>query len=126
MVEQVHTLTSAARMAFPVRLVALRKQKGLTQQSLSDATGIHAAQIRRYESGRSEPTLEILRKLARGLGATGDSLLFDEGERGPQREDFRMRMEALDRLDPDEVKVIEQVVDGMLLKHEARRYAATG
>lgn len=113
-------------MAFPDRLVALRREKNMTQQALSDATGIHVSQIRRYEGGRSEPTLEILRKLARGLGATGDSLLFDPDERGPQRENFRMRLEALDRLDDDEVKVVEQLLDGMLLRHSARRYAATG
>ncbi|MGA3184286.1 MAG: helix-turn-helix transcriptional regulator [Candidatus Dormibacteria bacterium] len=111
-----------AQMAFPDRLVALRRLKGLTQQSLSDSTGIHVTQIRRYEAGKAEPTLEILRKLARGLGVTGDALLFDETERGPQQETFRMRLEAIDRLDPAEVKTLEEVVDGLLLKHEARRW----
>jgi transcriptional regulator with XRE-family HTH domain len=109
-------------MAFPDRLVALRRLKGLTQQSLSDSTGIHVTQIRRYEAGKAEPTLEILRKLARGLGVTGDALLFDETERGPQQETFRMRLEAIDRLDPAEVRTLEEVVDGLLLKHEARRW----
>ena len=35
-----------------------------------------------------------------------------------------MRLEAIERLDEDEVRVLEQVLDGLLLKHEARRYAA--
>ena len=112
-------------MAFPDRLVALRRQKGLTQQTLSDTTGIHVTQIRRYEAGRSEPTLEILRKLARGLGVTGDALLFDADERGPQNEGFRLRLEAIDRLDENEIKTLEEVVDGLLLKHEARRWVRT-
>jgi transcriptional regulator with XRE-family HTH domain len=111
-------------MAFPDRLVALRREKGLTQQSLSDTTGIHVTQIRRYEAGKAEPTLEILRKLARGLGVPGDSLLFDTDERGPQRESFRLRLEALDRLD-DELKIVEEVFDGILLKHDAKRWTRT-
>lgn len=112
-------------MAFPERLVALRREKGLTQQTLSDTTGIHVTQIRRYEAGKAEPTLEILRKLARGLGVPGDALLFDDTERGPRRESIRLRLEAIDRLDEDEMHVIETVLDSILLKHEARRYAAT-
>ena len=63
----------------------------------------------------------MLRKLARGLGVVGDALLFDEGERGPQSESFRMRLEAIDRLDDTAMSVLEQVADGMLLRHEARR-----
>jgi hypothetical protein len=33
-----------------------------------------------------------------------------------------MRLEAIDRLDPAEVRTLEEVVDGLLLKHEARRF----
>lgn len=118
-------LGCAATMAFPDRLVALRKQKGLTQQALSDATGVHVSQLRRYEAGKAEPTLEILRKLARGLGVPGDALLFDQSERGPQDESFRMRLEAIDRLSDDDRHVIEQVLDGLLVKREVRRLAGS-
>ena len=111
-------------MAFPDRLVNLRKQKGMTQQALSDASGVHVSQLRRYEAGKSEPTLEILRRLAQVLSVPGDSLLFDPTERGPQRETVRIHLEAIERLDDDEVRALEQVLDGLLLKHEARRYAA--
>lgn len=38
-------------------------------------------------------------------------------------EDFRLRFEALSRLDQDERVVIKELIDGMLLKHEARRLA---
>jgi hypothetical protein len=47
-------------------------------------------------------------------------LLFDSNELGPD-EDLRLRFEALTRLDPDERMVIKELIDGMLLKHEARR-----
>lgn len=112
-------------MAFPDRLVALRRKKGLTQQALSDASGVHVSQLRRYEAGKAEPTLEILRRLARGLAVPGDSLLFDPTERGPQEETIRMRLEAIDRLDADDRHVIEQVLDGLLVKSGVRRLAAS-
>ena len=50
-------------------------------------------------------------------------LLFDVSERGPD-DDFRLRFEALARLDADERNVVKELIDGMLLKHEARRLAA--
>ena len=109
-------------MDFPKRLAALRKERGLTQQALADQVGVHLSQRKRYEGGTSQPTLEVLRSLAVALSVSADVLLFDAGERGPD-EDFRLRFEALSRLDPDERNVVKELIDGMLLKHEARRLA---
>ena len=110
---------------FPKRLVALRKQKGLTQQALSDLTGIHLTQIRRYEGGVTLPTFEMLRKLAVTLSVPADVLLFTDGERGPA-DDLRLQFEAIQRLDPDERESLRTVIDGVITRHEVRRLARTG
>lgn len=39
-------------MNFAQRLVALRKQRGLTQQALADRVGIYVSNIRRWEGGQ--------------------------------------------------------------------------
>src|SRR5437588_464748 len=41
---------------FHERLVAFRKKRRLTQQSLSEMVGTHVSQIRCYEIGQSQPT----------------------------------------------------------------------
>lgn len=110
---------------FPQRLVTLRKQKGLTQQALSDLTGIHLTQIRRYEGGATLPTFEMLRKLAVTLSVPADVLLFNDGERGPA-DDLRLQFEAIQRLDPDERESLKTVIDGVITRHEVRRLARTG
>ena len=117
----------AALMAsdFPKRLVKLRKQKGLTQQALSDLTGVHLTQIRRYEGGVTLPTFEILRKLAVALSVSADLLLFDESERGPD-DDLRLQFEATQRLSQDERRMVREFLDAIVLKHEAKRWAASG
>lgn len=115
-----HQVLTWWTMDFPKRLAALRKQRGLTQQALADQVGVHLSQMKRYEGGTSQPTLEVLRGLAIALSVSADVLLFDEQERGPD-DDFRLRFEALSRLDVDERNVIKELIDGMLLKHEARR-----
>ena len=78
-------------------------------------------QIRRYEAGTSAPTLDVLRNLALALNTSADSLLFDSGERGPETPSIRLRLEALDQLDPDEQANVLAMIEGALLRHHARR-----
>ena len=108
-------------MSFPNRLAQLRKQRGYTQETLAEAIGITKSQVYRYETGASQPTLEVIRKLALTLGVSSDQLIFDEDERRPE-ERFARLLESLSRLDPDEKHVVEEMIDGILLKHDAKRY----
>jgi transcriptional regulator with XRE-family HTH domain len=106
---------------FAARLAALRKQRGLTQQAVADASGAHVTQIRRYEAGTSQPTLDVLRNLALALNTSADSLLFDPDERGPAEPSLRLRLEALDQLDPDEQDHIRALIEGAILRHQVRQ-----
>lgn len=112
-------------MNFPDRLAALRKQKGLTQQALADQVGVHVIQIRRYEGGKTQPALDVIRNLAVALGVSADTLVFEEGERGPD-EELRLQFEALARFRPEEKQVAKTVLESLSLKHEADRWAKAG
>ncbi len=111
-------------MEFPERLAALRKGKGLTQQTLAEKVGVHLTQIQRYESGAVQPTLDVLRRLAIALSVSADMLIFDKDERGPD-DDLRLQFEAISRMSKEEKRVIKAVLDGMILKHEAQRWSAS-
>ena len=112
-------------MSFPERVATLRKQKGWTQQQLAEQVGVRVLQIRRYESGASQPTLEAIRNLALALGVTTDELIFDKDERGPDDE-LRLQFEALTRFTPEEKKIAKAVLESLILKHDANRFSATG
>jgi transcriptional regulator with XRE-family HTH domain len=49
---------------FSARLIQFRKAQGYTQQGLADAAQIHVNQIKRYEAGSAQPTLDALVRLA--------------------------------------------------------------
>ncbi len=51
------------------RIRQLRKEKGLTQKQLGDLCGMADSAIRRYESGRQNPKIETLKKIASALEA---------------------------------------------------------
>jgi transcriptional regulator with XRE-family HTH domain len=107
-------------MPFPERLAALRKQQGFTQQSLADAIQINVSQLKRYEAGTSQPTLEVLRKLAVALTVSADVLLFDKDERGPDDE-LRLQFEAVSRMSPEDKLAIKTLLEGMIVKNRARQ-----
>jgi transcriptional regulator with XRE-family HTH domain len=84
---------------------------------------MHVVQLRRYEAGTSQPTLDVIRKLSTALQVSADMLLSGKDQRGPD-DDLRLQFEAISRFDAEEKKVIRSLLDGMLLKHEARRWSS--
>ena len=68
------------KMSIQERLISLRHDKQLTQQEMADTIGVHVNQIRRYEAGATQPSLEVLKKIAVTLHVSIDSLVFEEAE----------------------------------------------
>lgn len=108
-------------MIFPKQLAAHRKKRGFTQQALADKVGIHVTQIKRYEAGASQPTLEIFRNIVLALNLSADEMIFEEAERGPG-EDLKLLFEAVSGMDEWEQAVVKELIEGMLLKHDAKRW----
>lgn len=98
-------------MSFPNRLTALRKVRGLTQQALADAVQVHMTQINRYEGGDSQPTLEVIRKLAIALSVSADVLIFDEGEREPE-DSLKFQFETIGQFDEEDKRVAQRCWKG--------------
>jgi transcriptional regulator with XRE-family HTH domain len=105
---------------FPARLIQTRRLASMTQQALADAAGVHVNQIKRYEAGAAQPTLEALVGLARALHVSLDQLVFDEGERGPS-DDLRLQFEAVSHMSDDDRRIIKALLDGMIVKHQTKQ-----
>lgn len=110
----------ALPMNFPARLIQLRKERNLTQQALSDAVGVHVNQIKRYEAGTGQPTLETLVSLAKSLHVSLDELVFDENERGPS-DDLRLQFEAVSHMPDEERRIIKALLEGMIFKYQTKK-----
>jgi transcriptional regulator with XRE-family HTH domain len=113
-----------AEVGFPQRLAELRKEHGLTQQALCALVGCGITQLKRYEGGSSQPTLDVIKRLAQALRVSSDYLLFGKDERGPD-DDLRLQFEAVSRFSSEEKKVVKSVLEGMILKHEAKRWSSS-
>lgn len=49
-------------------LILARQRQNITQKQLSEITGITQADISRIENGTRNPSLEMIKRLAKGLG----------------------------------------------------------
>ena len=98
----------------------LLSRKSLGHYTLADLAGIHITQVQRYEKGDAQPTLEMIRKLSKALTVSADELLFDEDERGPD-DTLRLQFEALQQFDEEERQTAQAVLEGLILKHQAKQ-----
>ena len=108
-------------MSLPTRLIALRKDKGLTQQQMADTIGIHVNSLKKYEAGQAQPSLDALKKIAIVLHVSTDFLLFDEHERVPEN-DLALKLEAVNEMPEDEQMVIREVLESLIIKYQSRRW----
>ena len=60
--------TNATREEVAQQLREVRKSQGMTQELLADRVGTMKSNISRLESGRYNPSLDFLVKVAGGLG----------------------------------------------------------
>lgn len=113
-------ITIFLTMSLAARLIALRKERGLTQQQMADSIGIHVNSLKKYESGQAQPSLNVLKKIALALNVSTDFLLFEEHERGPSDE-LALQFEAVSQLPGEEQRVVMEVLESLIIKYQARR-----
>jgi transcriptional regulator with XRE-family HTH domain len=90
---------------------------------MADTVGIHITQVKRYESGEAQPSLEVLKKVAVAFNVSTDWLVFEENEREPQNE-LKLKFEAVVQIDEAERRSVLALFDAMILKHQTKRFFA--
>jgi len=106
------------RMSFPAS--QLRKEQGFTQPQMAEMIGIHLTQVKRYESGQAQPSIEILKKIALAFHTTTDWLVFEEGERDLP-DGLMLQFEAITQLPNEEQKAVRSLLEGMIVKHQTKQ-----
>lgn len=64
-------MAKAAKLRFKANLIALRRERGLTQERAAELAAINYKTYQHLELGiRDNPTLDVLEKLAKGFGVS--------------------------------------------------------
>ena len=89
---------TAERIRMGQRIAALRKEKGMTQRALAEATGILAPHIARIEKGNHSVGFDTLQTIAAALGGNIDIV-----PSMPSMKDKPIRTEAITVRYPNDV-----------------------
>lgn len=94
------------------KLIALRKKKRLSQETIAKNLGISRVQYGRYENGSSEISIEYIKKIAKFYDVSIDYLL--EYSTSKLDVDFlKARIKELDIEQKEEllIKILEAIID---------------
>jgi transcriptional regulator with XRE-family HTH domain len=107
-------------MSLADNLKRLRKKRGWSQTQLAEQIGSHLSHINRIETGKYNPSLDVIQKLAGVLDVSIDYLVSDTDEdfKEIRIEDKGMmeRVKLIDALDEEDKTALIWVIDSMLTK----------
>ncbi|TEB41203.1 XRE family transcriptional regulator, partial [Flavobacterium circumlabens] len=92
------------------RIKQLRTENNLTQSELAEKVGLTYVQIGRYEKGKSNPSSDVLQKLASVLGTSTDYLMNGKtGQVEAQLTDMELikQFQEVEKLNPEEKHLVK-------------------
>jgi transcriptional regulator with XRE-family HTH domain len=102
---------------FGQRMAAFRMAKGLSQAQLGEELAMTRDRIAYYERSATNPSFEVIQKVAEYFGVTVGELLNDttkaRNKPGPPSQ-FVQLAERLDRLPRAQQKTVAQMLEGFL------------
>ena len=108
---------------FSHKLIELRRQQGLSQQQLAEATGLSRSAIGMYETGRREPDMDTLRLLSDFFKADMNTLVSPPSDETAElnelletlrgREDMRMLFKLAKNATPEDVRKAVKIIEAL-------------
>ena len=90
-----------------------RKQRGMTQESLSEVAGVSAKYLSEVEQGRSNVTVLFLRRVSRALKLDLCALLYGCEDNSEERRLKREIADQLQKLGPQELRRAGRILRAM-------------
>lgn len=99
-----------------------RKEKGLSQKNVAERINSDSSYINRIETGKLNPSIAAVDRIAVALECTIDQLVKgkDEAEVHIKDKTLAERVRLLDAMDEDDRKAITHLIDALLTKKKIR------
>lgn len=109
---------------FSQRLRELRRQKNLTQLELAKLSEVSQVHIGRLEKASSQPTADIIKRLADGLGVSSGYLIEGQSEKAvlTNLEDAELasQFQQISKLPQEEKTILKSLVDAFLFRRQVQ------
>lgn len=109
------------------RIKELRTMKKLTQSELAKIVGMSYIQIGRYETQKSNPSSDVLQKLANALGTTTDYIMqgnTDDIVSGQFTDkELLHQFKEVEKMSSEDKHLVKTFIDAFLTKRQIQRLA---
>jgi transcriptional regulator with XRE-family HTH domain len=108
------------------RIKQLRVENNLTQSELAEKVGLTYVQIGRYEKGKSNPSADVLQKLASVLNTSTDYLMNGKTEQVEAQladKELIRQFQEVEKLSPEDKNLVKTFLDAFITKTKIQQLA---
>jgi transcriptional regulator with XRE-family HTH domain len=114
--------------SFGENLKKIRTEKNISQSDLAELIGMHSTHVSRYERNLTQPTLEVVKKIAEALNVSVDYLAYGNQEEQAKNKikdnDLLNMFNRLQTLDKADVSCIKNMLNAYILKTDLQQKLA--
>ncbi|MCP3942982.1 MAG: helix-turn-helix transcriptional regulator [Chloroflexi bacterium] len=110
-------------MELSEKIKHLRKERGVTQKELAERAGLNSKLISKYETGRLNPKLENITKIAEALDISTDYFFESGGVPDSERiSDLKLyrKFRMIECMDEKSRRLAEDIIDTLIEKKQMR------
>jgi transcriptional regulator with XRE-family HTH domain len=101
----------------------IRKEKGWSQRDLANKIDSDASYINRLETGKLNPSISAMERIANAMDCTLDQLVkgdLDSAEIHIKDKNFSEKIRLIDSMDEDDKQAVTHIIDALLTKKRIR------
>ena len=91
------------------RIRKAREEMGYTREKFAEKLDVSVSYLAELERGRTGISVKMLIKVCNVLGLSADYVLF-----GEERSDDKMRLDAINRISPEYIPLLDKVIIELL------------
>lgn len=114
--------------SFGDNLKTLRVERNVSQSELADMIGMHASHISRYERELTQPTLDVVKRIAESLKVNVDTLVYGSSDEKAKNKikdgDLLAMFTKVQSLDKQDISCIKNMLSAYILKTELQEKLA--
>lgn len=114
-------------MSFSERLKIARMQKGYSKTDLAEKIGVHYSQIGRYENKGSQPSADVLSKIANALEISTDFLMNGNtdtfAENTLMDKELLNQFKTIEQFSDQDKSVVKILLDAFITKKQIQKLA---
>lgn len=111
--------------SFGEHLKELRSEKNISQSDLADLISMHSTHISRYERDLTQPTLEVIKKIAEVLSVSSDALIYGSSDQQAKNKikdtELLTMFNKVQSLDSKDITVIKSLLNAYILKTDLQK-----